>query len=338
MKQQTLTLTRKIIKPLAATTRPQIFVHTMGGLGNQLYQYAFCKAYELKHGVKVNFISLFFWSKYVREVLFYRFTKNHQALGYHNGFCLDVFKTRNFNIVWNNIRCWLNLKARNIIRYNENECSIKPETAMRDGKNVLFFGYFCDVGLFNEYREEILKDLVIKNLSLDAKFWEEEIKNTKNSVSVHIRRGDYVINPIVRKSAVCLSEDSNYYNLAINHIKKAIGDDINLFIFSDDLHWVSENMKLDAKNIQYVEFKNQKKNSHEDMHLMSLCNNNITANSTFSWWGGWMNKNPNKIVTAPLAWTKKDEEFIPMNKGLIYDGLILIDYTKNTLQSKKSIL
>ena len=51
-----------------------------------------------------------------------------------------------------------------------------------------------------------------------------------------------------------------------------------------------------------------------------------------------MNKNPNKIVTAPLAWTKKDEEFIPMNKGLIYDGLILIDYTKNTLQSKKSIL
>jgi hypothetical protein len=164
------------------------------------------------------------------------------------------------------------------------------------------------------------------------------IPEFKEYAFLHIRRGDYVINPIVRKSAVCLSEDSNYYNLAINHIKKAIGDDINLFIFSDDLHWVSENMKFDAKNIQYVEFKNQKKNSHEDMHLMSLCNHNITANSTFSWWGGWMNKNPNKIVTAPLAWTKKDEEFILMNKGLIYDSLILIDYTKNTLQSKKSIL
>lgn len=323
-----LPFAKKIIKSLTGTTKPQIFVHTMGGLGNQLYQYAFGKAYELKYGVKVNFISLFFWNKYVREVLFYRFTKNHQALGYHNGFCLDVFKTRNFNIVWNNIRYWFNLKAQNIIRYNENECNIKPEIAMPDGKNVLFFGYFADVSLFNEYRGEILKDLTLRHISGGAKIWEEKIKNTKNSASVHIRRGDYVINPIVRNSSVCLSEDSNYYNLAIKHIKDAIGDDVNLFIFSDDLPWVRENMKFDGKNIEYVEFKDQKKNSHEDIYLMSLCQHNITANSTFSWWSGWLNKRKDKIVTAPFAWTKKDGEFVPIDKGLIYDDLALIKYTK----------
>lgn len=317
------------ITQIIIINKPKIFINTMGGLGNQLYQYAFARAYELKYGVKVNFISVFFWKKYIKEVLFYHFTKNHQALGYHNGFCLDVFKTRKFNIFFNNIIYLLNSKTRNITVYNENECNISPDLLFKDGKSVLFNGYFADISLFQNYRKEILQDLVLKNISDDAKTWEEKIKNTKNSVSIHIRRGDCVINPIVRKSSVCLSEDANYYELAIKYIKEKINDDVNLFIFSDDLPWVKENMKFDGNSVQFIEFENQKKNSHEDIYLMSICKHNITANSTFSWWGGWLNQSQNKIVTMPFAWTKKDEKLIDIDKGLVYDYLTLIEYEQN---------
>jgi hypothetical protein len=72
---------------------------------------------------------------------------------------------------------------------------------------------------------------------------------------------------------------------------------IPFFLFSDDISWTKENLKI--KNTFYIDIKTI---PHEDMYLMSLCKNNITANSSFSWWGAWLNKNDNKTVLAPKKW------------------------------------
>ncbi len=300
----------------------KIYINVMGGLGNQLYQYAFARRYELKYGKNIKLLSYFFWNKYIREVLLYKFTKNHQALGYHNGFQLDVFNIKKQNIWLNNLLYIFKFLTKNINRYNEEECNRMPESIFKDNKkDVYFFGYFGDIKYFEPYRDILLKELTLKNISEGCKIWKNKINSTKNSVSLHIMRGDYVINPVVKKSSFVLSEETDYCNKAIDYLKNKIGE-INLFIFSDDLEWVRNNMKFE--NANYVEYENQKKNSHEDMFLMSECMHNITANSTFSWWGGWLNKNPDKIVIIPKYWIKNPLNEI--NQGMIAKNFITLEF------------
>lgn len=109
----------------------------------------------------------------------------------------------------------------------------------------------------------------------------------KNIVSMHIRRTDYVssngYHPI---------QPISYYEKAL----EVIGDYDYIFIFSDDIDWCRENLKFE-RMIFMTGFTDI-----EDMYLMSMCKNNIIANSSFSWWGAWLNNNPNKIVVAPLNW------------------------------------
>ncbi len=106
--------------------------------------------------------------------------------------------------------------------------------------------------------------------------------------SVHVRRGDYVGSVT---HDVC---DMAYYSKCIKHMQNM---NINKFlIFSDDINWCKENFKGD--NFYFIEGNS----TIEDLFLMSLCKNNIIANSSFSWWGSWLNKNPSKVVYAPSKW------------------------------------
>jgi len=78
--------------------------------------------------------------------------------------------------------------------------------------------------------------------------------------------------------------------------------EVNFFVFSDDILWVKKNLKI--KNATYID---QQVIPHEDLHLMSLCRHNITANSSFSWWAAWLNQHKNKIVIAPKQWFESKE-------------------------------
>lgn len=104
---------------------------------------------------------------------------------------------------------------------------------------------------------------------------------------MHIRRGDYLVSP------------GHYINLDVEYYKNAlkyIDNPGSILIFSDDISWCKDNFKGD----KYIFIENEK--DYIDIYLMSLCNNNIIANSTFSWWGAWLNTNPNKIVISPNKW------------------------------------
>jgi len=126
-----------------------------------------------------------------------------------------------------------------------------------------------------------------------------KIKNM-NSISIHIRRGDYINSANIDLfGGVCTLD---YYQDAINLLVNQIKD-CHFFIFSNDMKWVQDNLKLD--NVTYVDH-NCGVNSWKDMYLMSLCNHNIIANSTFSWWGAWLNKNQRKIVISPNKFLNDD--------------------------------
>jgi hypothetical protein len=129
----------------------------------------------------------------------------------------------------------------------------------------------------------------------------DRIKNT-NSASVHIRRGDYVKNPETFKfHGVC---GVDYYAKALKMMAgKTPG--IELFVFSDDMEWTRENIATELP-VTYVSH-NDSEHAYEDLYLMSHCKHNIIANSSFSWWGAWLNTNPGKIVIAPSKWFNKSD-------------------------------
>lgn len=127
----------------------------------------------------------------------------------------------------------------------------------------------------------------------------EKLQNEENSVSLHIRRGDYLQKK--HWDAVGHICQKTYYNRAINemgkHVKKPI-----YYVFSEDLDWVKNNLKLEKA--VYVDW-NKGKDSWQDMMLMSLCHHHIICNSTFSWWGAWLGTYPKKIVIGPQQWSSK---------------------------------
>jgi len=131
-----------------------------------------------------------------------------------------------------------------------------------------------------------------------------------NSVSIHIRRGDYVTNKTTfQYHGIC---DENYYLDAIKEIKKNVKNP-KFYVFSDDISAAKKILTQQLSSCYFVE-NNSPTNNHFDMMLMSQCKHNIIANSTFSWWGAWLNTNPKKKVIAPKKWFARnlcDLDLIP---------------------------
>jgi len=116
------------------------------------------------------------------------------------------------------------------------------------------------------------------------------------SVGVHVRRGDYVSDKRTNEFHGCCGTD--YYAKALTYVMDRCPDPV-FYVFSDDIEWVSAHMTFPGKTV-YV--KSDPQAPAADMHMMSRCSHQIIANSSFSWWGAWLNNDPNKIVVAPRRW------------------------------------
>jgi hypothetical protein len=163
-------------------------------------------------------------------------------------------------------------------------------------------GYFQTEKYFSEIRNTLLEEFApIKEIANSTQKYKEQITTVENSCSLHIRRGDYILNS--KSNSIHGTCSLGYYKEAIKIIEEK-HQNITFFIFSDDIVWTKKNLVL--QNAVYVTHKCL---PHEDLHLMSLCVHNITANSSFSWWGAWLNKNNNKTIIAPKQWfvTKENE-------------------------------
>ena len=158
------------------------------------------------------------------------------------------------------------------------------------------FGYFANCHFCEAYREELLRAFSFRMLPNEANQRYLNDISTHESVSVHIRRGDYLNSA---NAGIFWHPTVEWYRQAMAKIDAQVTN-ATYYFFSDDIAWVREQFG-DMKNAVFVDI-NHGREAYNDMRLMASCKHNIIANSTFSWWGAWLNTNPQKIVFAPARY------------------------------------
>ena len=182
-----------------------------------------------------------------------------------------------------------------------------PVIKKSSGKIIYLNGYFQNEYYFEDAEALIKNDFTFRedligavNINLGIQMRQE------NSISIHIRRGDYVGKRFI--------PSLDYYKSAIELITQTVSNPV-FYIFSDDSEWAAKHVKAPGQ-VHYV-VHNTQENSYKDMYLMSKCMHNIIANSSFSWWGAWLNDNKNKVVISPKQWLPEDNvasaDIIPSN-------------------------
>lgn len=162
------------------------------------------------------------------------------------------------------------------------------------GDNSYLHGYWQSERYFAHIADEIRRDFAFPPIR-DARNAEMAARIGETlSVSLHVRRGDYVA---LEAHALC---DQAYYDAALARVLDGLGGCPTVFVFSDDPDWARENLPLPCEKV-VVDF-NGGEADFEDMRLMSLCRHHVIANSSFSWWGAWLNPKPDKRVAAPARW------------------------------------
>jgi len=278
---------------------PTVFLQ--GGLGNQLFQYAAGRAVALKTNsdlfLEPSRVSKRFNSK-TPPRNFHLPQFNINASTTHSPISKNSFLTFRLK-VFSLLRPFFRKLAGHICRVH------KDHHPRRFSPSVLTLP--CEAFLFGYYQSEKyfrnISDILREEITLSEKpsGQNEQLKSQierQNAVSVHVRRGDYTSHGWVLPS--------DYYRTAIERIC-ASTEDVTLFFFSDDLEWVRSHIRaflpfhFPSKRVRYVDC-NGEKDAPEDLRLMRSCRHNIIANSTFSWWGAWLNQHSKKVVLAPKHW------------------------------------
>lgn len=247
-------------------------------------------------------------------------TRSFRGYGLHNGFELErIFgiKVKEASLwqlaqlaypfwnyrTWQVMQHWL--PKRDSMTRGTSQITFNEDEVLRKD-SVFYDGYWQNEGNFKHIRQQVLEAFQFPKMKDELNINLVKMLQQTNSVSCHVRRGDYLKDP---NMCICTSD---YYVHAVAKMKELVNPDLYC-IFSDDIEWCKENLSAlcKGKKMVYVDW-NKGQNSFRDMQLMSLCKHNIIANSSFSWWGAWLNNNPDKIVISPNTW---------MNKRVINDPI-----------------
>ena len=243
-----------------------------GGLGNQLFQYAAGRYLAWKHNTKLKL----------------DLTQcNLESDSHHAFYNLGAFN------IQENFATELEIKNLPAIK-NKNPWIFEPDI-LSSKDNIRLNGHWQSEKYFLEIEDILRRELTLKNpLGKISESWKKEILETECSVSVHIRHGDFMT--YYARNVIGLLP-INHYATCIKALKEKY-QNITIFVFSDDLQWCKENLKFDVP----TKFVEGCEHDYEEMYLMSLCKHNILSRGTFSWWGAWLNQNPDKEVFAPFPW------------------------------------
>ena len=287
----------------------KLIVESRGRMANQMFCWAFAKSLSKKSGLQfliddssnTQKLSHFkFFDEYKKHQVWKNPIKSFLRLIIPIRSIRDKISKENFKIP--------HIQENIFSKYQPELTEIKEPTYVS--------GYYQTEKYFTDIRDELLQDFTL-NVPLNKKNQSilDKIKST-DSISIHVRRGDYTKARNVRKYANCSIE---YYKNGIKYIEEKTGKTPTLFIFSDDIKWVKNNLKFDYETV-YVDI-NSDKQGYFDLELMKNCKHNIIVNSSFSWWGAWLNTNKEKIVVAPKIWMKTFNS----NYDLIPENWITID-------------
>ena len=178
--------------------------------------------------------------------------------------------------------------------------------------NIYLDGVWWSERYFPDIRDLLLKEITIKNpLSSSAEAWKQKILSAECAVSLHVHHGDFLYNPIAGSKPWFHVPPLDYYYNCINTLKQAYKN-LTVFVFSNNLQWVKENLHLDVPT-EFVEYQpedkkvlNLSKRDVEEIYLMSLCKHSINPRSSFSWWGAYLNQNPDKKIFVSTSSTAQE--------------------------------
>ena len=271
-----------------------IYVLCSGGLGNQMFQYALYR-------------SLIFAGKQaVFDTSYYKHETVHSGYEIEKCFGIKVGEDKNdhFNVVW---KFFYSLMARTKKYSFHNIIMENPQKILDinfvQNKAVLF-GYWQSENYFKTLKNELISELKFQNISEKSQIMARKMRK-ENSIAIHVRRGDYL-----KTTQYMNLSETNYYNRAIDYINEHITNP-QYYVFSDEIDWCKKNMKLPQDKTTYVDF-NTGTRSYEDMYLISCSKNAILANSSFSWWAGYLAKHD--IVIRPskykVNWSKEQDDML----------------------------
>lgn len=272
-------------------------VRFIGGLGNQMFQYAFYKRLKTEFPNEPIFADTHLLETYKLHNGYELNRIFGISLNEINGEDLKKFvypfKRYKINRIFEKI-----FPKRNVF---EEKSDFIYDTQMFNIKSDGYYiGYWQNYKYFEPVKSEILSEFEFKNPLTNSNSEILQKITETNSVSLHIRRGDY--QKLKLYANIC---DLAYYENAIKHINSIINDPV-YFIFSNDIDWCKANIiNMLGNNEYYIIDWNKKENSYADMQLMSYCKNNVIANSSFSWWAAYLNKNIQKTVIAPKKWLNR---------------------------------
>ena len=267
-----------------------IAVQLTGGLGNQLFQYAMGRSLAIRNNavlkLDLSFFETYEWHEYSLDP----FNIEKNVLQSADRIYFERNKKNLFKRI---IRKLFGLQPNYICEKNLSF----DEQYLQIKNPAYLFGYWQCENYFKENEQLLRKEFSVKiPPSTENQKLLDEIRGVE-SVSLHIRRGVFVNVDFVNKThGTCSME---YYEAAINIISGRFNNPV-FYIFSDDINWAKENLEIQHVH-RFVDINNDK-TDYEDLRLMFSCKHNILANSTFSWWGAWLNNNPDKLVIAPKQW------------------------------------
>jgi hypothetical protein len=264
-----------------------IIVELKGGLGNQLFQYAAARRLSLTLGVPLKL-----------DISFY---KRHSQRTYElDQFCIEAGIATPWEVAsWRGPRFLtritqpLGLLPRCVM---EKSFEFDPAILhLQDGRYLE--GYWQSYRYFADVVPQIRRELAVRMRPSDADRSLLDRMAQCDAVCLHVRRGDYVSNPIARQyHGLCTAE---YYRTAVESIASQLRAP-ELFVFSDDMPWVKQNLKWHLPT-NYVEHHGVA-SAPLELRLMTGCRHFVIANSSLSWWAAWLSANENPIVYAPRRW------------------------------------
>lgn len=258
-----------------------------GGLGNQMFQYALAlKLMSIGRQVKIDV------TKYAEHHVHNDFELD-KVFGISCPFAdLQEIKRLGYRKANHLTEFLKKTPLRKKTIYNHESYDFDRHVLLLDG--YYLEGYWQSEKYFSDIREKILETYRFPELVTDRQREYAEQIQGGHSVSVHIRRGDYLNYSYLQN--ICTLD---YYKGAMQYFREKHPEGVEFYIFTNDIPWAEE--QFQEKDCRFVT-GNSGADSFRDMQLMSLCRDNIIANSSFSWWGAWLNQNPEKTVIAPERW------------------------------------
>ena len=285
-------------------------IKIIGGLGNQMFQYALAIALQQQYKDEEIRLDLNCFRGYNK----------------HQGYLLDEIFGRRFRaaslqevarLAWPypHYQLW-RVGSRVLPRRQTMVCepadgSFSPDVLTLEG-NRYYDGYWQDERYFKAYRKEIVEAFKFSPFVGDGNRHVENMLRNERFASLHVRRGDYLNDALYQNTC-----GIDYYQRAISQMN-AMANPSCYFIFSDDIAWCKTHIEplCEGHRPYYIDW-NKGKEAYRDMQLMALCKYHIIANSSFSWWGAWLNDAEDGITIAPQQWYSRGNKPSPASESWI---------------------